>query len=340
MINSKIIATLGPASNTKSVLKKMFIKKLAIVRLNFSHGDHQEHIHKIKLIHNLNKELKRKVKIMQDLEGYRIRIGKLNQPIPLHKGMQFYLVQDEVMGNGKRISFSYKGPLDVIKKNAKIFLNDGRIVLKINEVEKDKIKAEVTNGGILKGNKGLNIPSAKIRFPSLTDKDKKDVRIAIQYKLDFIAQSFVRTTKDIIALQKIVKPKHPKCRIFAKIENKQAITNIDEIIDIADGIIIARGDLGICVPIHTVPVIQKKIIKKCHSKNKPVVVATQMLDSMTEEEVPTRAEVSDVSNAVLDNANYLLLSSETAVGTHPDKVIEMMDKIINTTQRYKRGDEK
>ena len=335
MVKTKIIATLGPSTDNETILRKMIISGLDVARLNFSHGTHEKHLYRIKLIRRLNKKLKRNIKIMQDLEGYRIRVGRFNKPITLRKGDQFYLTQENIIGKRKEISFDYHGSLKQIKRGMLIYINDGKIALEVTNSEKRRLKVKALVAGVLEGGKGINIPEAKLQFPALTQKDKRDVNVAIQKKLDYVAQSFVRSAKDLRVLKNILKLKHPEGKIFAKIESISALKNLDEIINEADGIIIARGDLGICIPIYKVPVVQKEIIKKCRLKNKPVVVATQMLDSMTEELLPTRAEVSDVANAILDQATYMLLSGETAVGKHPHKVVAMMNKIIKNTENYK-----
>ncbi len=333
---TKIIATLGPASSKEAGLRKMYVGGLDMVRLNFSHGTHPEHLKRIELIRSLNEKMHRRIKIMQDLEGYRIRVGRLSKPIELKRAAQFYLTQEDIVGDDKVIPFDYKGPLLAIKKGSLIYIDDGKLVLEVKGGEKKKLKVKVVSAGLLREHKGINIPGCNLEFEALTDKDKKDLQIAISENLDFIAQSFVRRAKDLKVLKSKVSPEHPRCKYFAKIENLKALDNLDEIIDEADGIIVARGDLGICVPIYKVPVIQKQIIKKCIERKKPVVVATQMLDSMTEEAMPTRAEVSDVANAILDGATHLLLSAETAVGRHPYKVIDMMNKIIKNTEKYKK----
>ncbi|MCF7908002.1 MAG: pyruvate kinase [Candidatus Omnitrophica bacterium] len=333
---TKIIATLGPASNTEAVLRKMYLSGLDIVRLNFSHGNHQEHLQRVKIVRMLNKKLHRAVKIMQDLEGYRLRVGKLKEQFYLKKGEKLYLTQEDILGDRGEVSFDYKGSLRRIKKGFLIHIDDGRITLRVLSVEKKCLKTRVVTEGQLRDSKGINIPEAKLEFEALTDKDKKDVKVAIAQKFDYIAQSFVSSAKDLKLLKNIVLPKHPKCKFYAKVESRIALVNLDEIINEADGIIVARGDLGICVPIYKVPTIQKEIVKKCHSKNKPVVVATQMLDSMTDQALPTRAEVSDVTNAILDGATHLLLSAETAVGRHPQRVVDMMNKVIKNTESYQR----
>ncbi|MHC4750948.1 MAG: pyruvate kinase [Planctomycetota bacterium] len=334
MIKTKIIATLGPASRTETILRKMFISGLDIVRLNFSHGNHLEHIQLVELVRSLNKKMRRAVKIMQDLEGYRIRTGKLEQPIALIKGKHIYLTQEHVVGNNREIPFDYQGSLKAIKTGTLIYADDGKIVFEVKSVENRRLKTKVLTSGLLMQHKGINIPEAQLEFESLTEKDKRDIEVGIANKFDYLAQSFVRNAEDIQLIKGLVKVKHPRCLIFAKVENREALANIDEIIDEADGIIVARGDLGICVPIYDIPVIQKDIVHKCHKKNKPVVVATQMLDSMTEEAIPTRAEVTDVANAILDGATHLLLSAETAIGKHPYKVVDMMNKIVKSTESY------
>jgi len=336
-VKTKIIATLGPASSSENVLRKMFDSGLDLVRLNFSHGTHKEHIQRIETINKLNTKMRRKIRIMQDLEGYRIRIGKLKEPIALVKNKEFYITKNDILGDSKGISFDYRGPLKKIKRESLIYVDDGKIILKVKVAQSNNLKVKVISGGMLKSNKGINMPGLRLSFSSLTEKDKRDLQVGIKYKVDSIAQSFVRNACDLKDLRKRLELKNYKCKIFAKIESQQALKNIDEIINEADGIIVARGDLGICVPIYKVPIIQKEIIKYCLKKKKPVVVATQMLDSMTHESLPTRAEVSDVANAILDGATYLLLSGETAVGRHPHKVVDMMNEVIKNTETYKAG---
>lgn len=334
MVKTKIVATLGPSCDAESMLRKMILGGLDVVRLNFSHGTHAEHLRRIRLIRRLNQRLKRAVKIMQDLEGYRIRVGRLKQDIPLKKNSIFYLTQEDIIGNSQEASFDYAGPLGVIKPGSLIYIDDGKILLKVISREKSCLTTRVMTDGLLRERKGINILDVKLPFEAFTRKDRKDLTVAVKYRLDYVAQSFVRRAKDISLLRAILYNQHRTCKIFAKVENKEALRNIDEIIKESDGIIVARGDLGICLPIYKVPVFQKEVIKKCRLSGKPVIVATQLLDSMTEEKLPTRAEVSDVANAILDGATHLLLSGETAMGRHPDKVVEMMNKIIRNTEQY------
>jgi pyruvate kinase len=335
MVKTKIIATLGPATDNEAVLRKMFIAGLDVARLNFSHGGCNEHLKRVKLIRTLNRKLRRAIKIMQDLEGFRIRIGKLRKPLLLKKRQILYLTPEKISGVENRVGFDYPGPLERFKSGTPIYIDDGKIILRIKKTTKTEIKTEVVIGGVLSSRKGVNIPGIKLDFRPLTSKDKHDVEFALDYRLDYLAQSFVRDAGDISALKRIVKSSHPECKIFAKVESREALRNIDAIINAADGIIIARGDLGICVPIYQVPVIQKQLIRKCRRRLKPVVVATQMLDSMTTELLPTRAEVSDVANAIFDGTDYVMLSGETAVGKHPDKAVGMMNEIIKYTEKYK-----
>jgi pyruvate kinase len=332
---AKIIATLGPASDNETILRKMVLAGLDIVRLNFSHGSWDEHLRRLKIIRLLNKKYRRKICIMQDLEGYRIRVGRISTPVTLKKRDIIYITKEDIAGNNREISFDYKGSFKGVNKGNLIYIDDGKISLKVKEIDKIRLKTEVISGGLLKERKGINIPDAKLEFEPLTEKDKEDIRFAIKNNVEYVAQSFVNRAKDIMLLRKILQQNKTPAKIFAKVESKDALANIDEIIAASDGIIVARGDLGICLPIYKVPVIQKEVVKKCRIANKPVVVATQMLESMIEEEIPTRAEVSDVANAILDGADYLLVSSETTIGRFPDKVVEMMEKIIKYTENYK-----
>jgi pyruvate kinase len=336
MVKTKIIATFGPASGNETVLRKMFVAGLDVVRLNFSHGTTEEHRKRLTLVRGLNRKLKRAIKIMQDLEGFRIRIGRLRRPLLLKKGQTLYLTQKAEAANS-RVHFYYSGRLKRFKTGSPVYIDDGKIILKIKSTSRSEIKTEVVIGGVLHSRKGINVPGIKLGFSSLTAKDRRDAEFAVHNRVDYLAQSFVRSAIDIAALRKILDGRHPQCKIFAKIESREALHNIDAIIAAADGIIIARGDLGVCVPIYGVPIIQKELIRKCRKRSKPVVVATQMLDSMTTEFVPTRAEVSDVANAIFDGTDYVMLSGETAVGKHPAESVKMMNEIIKYTEAYKRG---
>ncbi len=344
MKKAKIIATLGPASRAKEKIAEMAKFGMELARLNFSHGSRLSHLKKIKVISQINCNRKKKIKIMQDLEGYRIRIGRLNQKkVSLKQNSIVYLSQEDIIGDQNQIPFDYRGSLSGIKKDNAIYIDDGRIVLKIKSIGKRKIKTKVIRGGEVFQRKGVNIVGAKLDFKPLTDKDKRDLMSVGGYRIDYIAQSFVRNRKDILILKQFLRdqkifslPNQKEPKIFAKIESLQALKNIDELIEEADGIIVARGDLGICLPIYKVPLEQKKILAKTKKLNKPSVVATQMLESMTENFLPTRAEVSDVANAILDGTDFVLFSGETAIGKYPVEVVKMAQKIIEYTTKNKK----
>ena len=336
MVKTKIIATLGPSSNTRATLGKMFVNGLDVARLNFSHGNHTDHLRNIQLIRALNKKMRRAIKIMQDLEGYRIRIGyfKGAKNKILTKGRIVFLSGGSDTGDARLIPIDYEDDLRRIKKSQLIYIDDGNIILKVKHLSKKSIKAEVIEGGILKERKGINIPGFCIPFYGLTSKDKRDIEFGIKHKVDYIAQSFVRTKEDVDSVRNLIKSWLPQCLIVAKIENREAIKNIDEIIDASDGIMIARGDMGIAVPIYEIPIIQKLIIKKCNRKMKFVITATQMLEHMTEHSRPTRAEVTDVANSILDGTDFVMLSAETAAGHYPVESVKMMNQIIKFTEDY------
>ena len=336
MVKTKIICTLGPSSENITTLRKMILAGMDVARLNFSHGSHEEHLAHINLIRKLNKKYKRRVKILQDLEGYRIRIGKFKgkskKSIELKKWQKVYLSNRDNLKDDKTIPLDYDGNLADLKPGSFLYIDDGYIALKIKSTSKKHIQTEVIMPGILKENKGVNIPGIKFKFKDLTEKDKTDLQFGIKNKVDFIAQSFVRNKKDVFCVKKFVECAGNNPQIIAKIESREGIKNIDEIIEAADGIMIARGDLGVSLPIYEVPILQKMIIKKCIKKKKMVITATQMLESMTEHARPTRAEVSDIANAIFDGSGYLMLSAESAVGAYPVKAVKMMNDIIKFTE--------
>lgn len=332
MVRTKIIATLGPASNSHSVLKKMMLVGMDVVRLNFSHGTPQEHLYRIALVRELNKKYRRHIKILGDLEGYRIRIGTLKAPIELKKRQTILITQGKISCDNKILSFDYRGNLRDIKVGQCIYIDDGNIALEVTRHIKNCLEARVIIGGVLKEHKGVNMPDAKLRFSGVTEKDKRDIQFCLDNQLDYIAQSFVRTKFDILKIRQSFKiPLY--CQLIAKIENRQGIKNIDDIINVSDGIMIARGDLGVSIPIYEVPIIQKEIIKRCKGAKKFVITATQMLESMTENIRPTRAEVADVANAIIDGSDYLMLSAETAIGRYPVEAVQMMNRIIKFTEQ-------
>jgi pyruvate kinase len=336
MPKTKIIATLGPASSNYTVLRKMFTAGLDVVRLNFSHGSHKQHLDCIRLVRQINKRYRRHIRIMQDLEGFRIRIGKFEGAGTrfLKNRTVVWLTNDLRTSGPKTIPFDYKDDLSRIKPEQLIYIDDGNLSLRVKSVSTDSIKAEVMEGGILSERKGVNIPGADLEFDGITEKDKKDIEFGIKHKVDYIALSFVRDADDVIKAAELIKPRLPDCRLVAKIESRQAIENIDRIIDASDGIMIARGDMGVAVPIYEVPVIQKRIIKKCNAAKKFVITATQMLEHMTAHSRPTRAEVADVANAIIDGTDFVMLSGESAVGLFPYESVLMMNDIIKFTEKY------
>ncbi|MHC4623408.1 MAG: pyruvate kinase [Planctomycetota bacterium] len=335
MPKTKIIATLGPASSSYTVLRKMFTAGLDVVRLNFSHGSHKQHLENIELVRRLNKKYRRRIRIMQDLEGLRIRVGRFKGAgRRLLKNRTVVWLSNEPDAEGpKTIPFDYQGDLSRIKPKQLIYIDDGNLTLRVKSTSTNSIKAEVLHGGVLKERKGINIPGADLEFEGITHKDKKDIEFGIEHKVEYIALSFVRDENDVRQAAKLVKPRLPGCRIVAKIENRQAIRNIDGIIKAADGIMVARGDMGVSIPIYEVPIVQKRIIQKCNSAKKFVITATQMLESMTGHSRPTRAEVADVANAIIDGTDFVMLSGETAVGKFPSESVQMMNEIIKFTEK-------
>ncbi|MHC4335329.1 MAG: pyruvate kinase [Planctomycetota bacterium] len=335
MPKTKIIATLGPASSSYTVLRKMFSAGLDVVRLNFSHGSHRQHLENIELVRRLNKKYRRSIGIMQDLEGFRIRVGRFKgaKTRVLKDRTVVWLTNDPQADGPKTIPFDYPGDLSRIRPKQFIYIDDGNLALRVRSTSANSIKAEVLHGGVLKERKGINISGAALEFDRITDKDRKDIELGVNHGVDYIALSFVRDEHDVLEAARLIKPRLPRCRIIAKIESRRAIQNIDRIIDVADGIMIARGDMGVCIPIYEVPIVQKRIISKCNAARKFVITATQMLESMTEHAKPTRAEVADVANAVIDGTNFVMLSAETAVGKYPYESVQMMNDTIKFTEK-------
>ncbi len=333
MVRTKIICTLGPASSSETVLRKMIRVGMDVGRLNFSHGKPQELLHKIGLTRLLNVKYRRRIKLLGDLQGHRIRIGDLATPVELKKHQTVWLTQQKIKGTHERIPFDYQGPLRTIKNGHQIFIDDGNIALEVIGRAKYRLKAKVIISGLLKEHKGINIPEARLEFGSINQKDIYDIIFCEKNSIEYIAQSFVRTKKDILDVREAL-GLNSRCRVIAKIENREGIKNIDEIINASDGIMIARGDLGVSLPIYEIPIIQKVIIKKCNRAGKFVITATQMLESMVENLRPTRAEVTDVANAIIDGTDFVMLSAESAVGKYPVETVSMMNNIIKFTEGY------
>lgn len=331
---AKIICTIGPASSDVTTLRKMMLSGMDVARLNFSHGTHRQHAARITLVRQLNRKYRRHVRILQDLEGYRIRVGEFrdHQPIQLKRREKVILANRDFPGGGKIIPFDYKGDLKDIKAGSRIFLDDGNLELLVKKATAGFLKTEVVIPGMLKESKGINIPGVNLKFKGLTPKDRMDIEFGVRHRVDYIAQSFVRGASDILPIRNLIKDRLPSCEIIAKIENRDGIKNIDEIIDVSDGIMIARGDMGVSIPIYEIPIVQKEIIRKCNRERKFVITATQMLESMVDNLRPTRAEVTDIANAILDGSDFLMLSAETAAGRHPVEAVRMMDRIIKFTE--------
>ena len=305
-----------------------------VARLNFSHGSWSDHAGYIETIRSLNEKYHRHIRILQDLEGFRIRVGNFADPagIVLVKHAFVWLTQGNLTGDASIIPFDYKGLLADIRTGQHIYIDDGNIDLLVVKCEKKRLKAKVIMGGKLKAHKGINIPGARLRFSGLTEKDIRDMRFGVGKRVDFIAQSFIRDAGDVRAVRRHISKLGAACGVIAKIENRDGIRHIDEIIDASDGIMIARGDMGVSIPICEVPIVQKMIIRKCNMKKKYVITATQMLESMTENIRPTRAEATDVANAILDGTDYVMLSAETAVGKYPGESVAMMNGVIKFTE--------
>lgn len=331
---TKIIATLGPASAPKEILKQMFLAGLDVCRLNFSHSSHEEHLKVIETICSLNAELGTNVAILADLQGPKLRIGEVeNNGVLLKEGAELLFVNDKCIGTAEKVYMTYKEFPNDVKVGEYIMIDDGKLKLQVTDTNlKDTVKAVVINGGILSSKKGVNLPDTKVSLPSMTEKDKEDAIFALDHNVDWIALSFVRNATDIIDLKNLIKHKKKNTAVIAKIEKPEALKEIDNIIDLTDGIMVARGDLGVEVPFDQVPVIQKQIVKKCHAASKPVIIATQMMESMITTFRPTRAEATDVANAVIDGADCLMLSGETSTGKYPVGVIEAMHNIIQYTE--------
>lgn len=334
MQRTKIVATIGPASGSPDVLEKLIGSGLNVARLNFSHGSHSEHRERVKWIRQLSHRLNKSVAILQDLEGPKIRIGDIaSRTIDLRPGNPFTLTTRNVPGDEKEVSVNYADLPKEVKAGDTVLLADGSIELKVERIDEADIGCRVVVGGQLSSHKGLNLPTAILKVSSLTEKDKKDLELGIELQVDYVALSFVRRAADIRSIKRILKDTSSDIPVIAKIERYEALKNIDEIIDASDGVMIARGDLGVEAPLQAVPLAQKRIIRQANIAGKPVITATQMLKSMVENPRPTRAEVTDVANAVLDGTDAVMLSEETAVGHYPVESVSMIAKIAEQVEQ-------
>lgn len=330
---TKIVATVGPASNSREMLRALIKEGVDVFRLNFSHGSHEDHQKVIDTVRELNEELGTTVALLQDLQGPKIRVQEVEPDVVLERGQEFIITTRQLKGNREIASTSYQQLPKDVKKGDVVLIDDGKIELKVKEVRDIDVVTEVVYGGPLKSRKGINLPFTKVSAPSLTEKDLKDLEFGIKNKVDWIALSFVRKAHDIKILRGILEEHESVSRIVAKIEKPEALSNIDEIIAATDAVMVARGDLGVEIWLEEVPMVQKMLVEKCNAAAKPVIVATQMMESMIENPRPTRAETNDVANAVMDGADALMLSAETAAGKYPLEVIRSMVRTISSVEK-------
>jgi pyruvate kinase len=330
---TKIVATVGPASNSKEMLLALVKEGVDVFRLNFSHGTHDDHLKVLNIIREVNKELGSAVSILLDLQGPKIRIQEVEPGVVIERGQELTITPRELIGNSKIVSTSYKELPRDVKKGDTILVDDGKIELKVKEVKETDVVTEVIYGGPLKSRKGINLPFTKVSAPSLTEKDYLDLQFGIKHNVDWIALSFVRKAYDIESLRAIINEHKSTSRIVAKIEKPEALSNIDEIIASTDAVMVARGDLGVEIWLEEVPMVQKMLVEKCNKAGKPVIVATQMMESMIENPRPTRAETNDVANAVMDGADAVMLSAETAAGKYPIEVIRSMVRTVTSVEK-------
>jgi len=330
---TKIVATVGPASSSKEMLRALVEEGVDVFRLNFSHGSHDDHQKVINNVREINEELGTRVALLQDLQGPKIRVNEMQPDVEIKQGEEITITTKEVLGTAALVSTSYKHlPLDV-KVGDLVLIDDGKIELKVKQVKNTEVVCTIVYGGPLKSRKGINLPFTKVTTPSLTDKDLADLDFGLKNKVDWVALSFVRKATDIEILRDIINRHQSTTRIVAKIEKPEALENIDAIIEATDGLMVARGDLGVEIWMEEVPMVQKMLVKKCNKASKPVIVATQMMESMIENPRPTRAETNDVANAVMDGADALMLSAETAAGKYPLQVIKSMVRTIGSVER-------
>ena len=327
--NTKIVATMGPASWHKDVMKDMIIAGVNVFRVNFSHGDHETHRRTIRLVKELNDEFNCKTAVLADLQGPKLRIGDVEEGAVINEGDTLTFTTNKVEGTAELVYMNYqKFPQDV-NTGEHILLDDGKLMCEVLDTnKKDTVITKVIQGGPLKSKKGVNLPNTKVSLPCLTEKDLKDVVVAMEEGVEWIGLSFVRDADDVNELRKIINDFGSFAKIVSKIEKPEAVVDIDKIIDATDAIMVARGDLGVEIPYSSVPMVQKMIVEKCHLKAKPCIIATQMMESMIDSQSPTRAEVNDVANSVCDGADAVMLSGETSVGKFPAKVVETMANIV------------
>ncbi len=334
MKKTKIVCTIGPASEKKEIFTELVKNGLNVARMNFSHGDHAEHLARIETVKEVRDELDVPVSILLDTKGPEIRTGKFSVPVvDLVEGQEFTLTTEEYMGDQNKCQISYEGlPKDVVPGNM-ILIDDGLVGLEVVEVKGNDIVTKVLNGGPVKNHKGVNVPGVSINLPAVTPKDEADIKFGIENGIDFIAASFIRKAADVLEIRKILEENNAHdVHIISKIENQEGLDNLEEILEVSDGLMVARGDLGVEIPTEQVPLAQKLMIKRCNEMGKPVITATQMLDSMIRNPRPTRAETTDVANAIFDGTDAIMLSGETAAGKYPVEAVKTMAVIATAAE--------
>lgn len=332
MKKTKIVATIGPSIDNDVAIERLIKEGVDVFRFNFSHGNHEQHKNSLDRVRKISAKLSAPVAALMDLAGPKLRIGMVDNPFNVHKGDTLQIKVGNETGNIESIYINYPEIFDSLKEDSIIYLADGTIKLKVIEKTKDTLRVEVLSGGVISSRKGLNFPNLKIKIPAVTDKDINDIKFGVESGFDFIALSFVKNRFDVIKAKEHIRAFGGDIPVFSKIEKHEAIENIDEIIEHSDGIMIARGDMGIEIEMEKVPILQKMIIKKANNAAKPVITATQMLLTMVEHIRPTRAEVSDVANAVLDGTDAVMLSDETTIGKFPFEAVKVMSKIIREAE--------
>ena len=336
MKKTKIVCTMGPNTDNREIMRELALNGMDVARFNFSHGDHAEHKHRLEILESVREELGIPIASLLDTKGPEIRTGKLKdgKKVTLKEGDLYTLTTEEIVGDETRGYINYAGLAEDVKPGDRILIDDGLIELHVREVNGTDIVCRIENGGEPGEKKGVNVPGVRVKLPALTDKDKEDIRFGVDAGFDFVAASFVRNADAIREIREILDEKGSAMQIIAKIENEEGIENIDSIIEASDGIMVARGDMGVEIPAEKVPHIQKMIIRKCNLACKVVITATQMLDSMIRNPRPTRAEVSDVANAVYEGTDAVMLSGETAMGSYPIEAVRMMSQIAEESEKY------
>jgi pyruvate kinase len=333
---AKIVCTIGPASDTEEMMRELMLLGMNVARLNFSHGTHEDHARVIRRLRKVARELGRSICILQDLQGPKIRTGRLKDgiAIALLKGQTITITSKDVMGTPELISTTYQDLAQDVKPGEQILLSDGRIELVVKRISGPDVVCEVLNGGVLGQHQGINLPGTNVSIPSITAKDEEDLAFGLKHAVDVVAISFVRTAEDVIRAKNVIAQRGGSAPVVAKLEKPQAIENLDSILEVANGVMVARGDLGVEVAPEKVPIIQKHVIRRALDFRRPVITATQMLESMTESPRPTRAEASDVANAIFDGTDAVMLSAESAIGKYPREAVQMMARIVAETEAH------